>query len=81
MEKERTAMKGTILKRFGQVFIPFLMVMLIGLLQLTALAAKKTMMPTGILFEQRQITDPQFGGAVAATVNLPKGWSLEAKAN
>lgn len=33
----------------------------------------------GILFEKRRITDPQFGGAVAATVNLPQGWTLEGK--
>lgn len=33
----------------------------------------------GILFEKRQITDPQFGGAVAATVNVPQGWTLEGK--
>ena len=35
----------------------------------------------GLQFEKRRITDPQFGNAVAATVNVPQGWILEGKAD
>ncbi|MCL2684008.1 MAG: hypothetical protein FWE55_02085 [Synergistaceae bacterium] len=41
------------------------------------LAAPAFAAPDGLMFEALQITDPQFGGALAATVSVPKGWTFE----
>ena len=35
--------------------------------------------PEDLLLEKRRIPDPQFGGAAAATVTVPRGWNFEGK--
>jgi hypothetical protein len=73
-------MKRNSTKYFMPVFIPLFTMLLTALIMVSssvqAFAAQE-----GILFEKRRITDPQFGGAVAATVNAPQGWIIEGKAD
>ena len=80
LNSKEKRMKKDHSQRIRYVFIPLCMAMwtacMAALLPIPALAE-----PEGVQFETRTITDPQFGGVVTATVNVPKGWILEGKAD
>ena len=69
-------MKGTPAKRVARSLMTLVSALCYVVFSVPALAA-----PEGVLFDTRQITDPQFGGAVAATVTVPQGWNLEGRAS
>ncbi|SBW10636.1 exported hypothetical protein [uncultured delta proteobacterium] len=69
-------MKGNSTQRAMPAIISLFAMLWIMFMAMPAFAAQE-----GIRFEKRRITDPQFGGAVAATVNVPQGWILEGKAD